>query len=315
MSWLDWGWEDAPAGWQPGDPLPLGFTKQVDAANLETFGQYVYDKAVADAPGGVSPLDAATGTKGVTRLSVAPTSASAPIAAGDNDPRLTDQRVPTDGSVTGAKVAGALKPSGAATAGTEALRALGTAAGQALPGDHASVTNARVPTAHTHPVTDLGSGTPAGGKYLDGAGSWLPLTPQSGHVIEDEGTPLTARSNLNFTGAGVTASDSGGKTVVTIPGASAPDASTSTKGVGRLSVSPASPTAPIAVGTNDPRVAAATATLTWDEDDETYVPSALLADTSVRRVFSGPVPPNTVDGVVMNTRAGWDAFRPTEDPS
>lgn len=40
----------------------------------------------------------------------------------------------------------------------------------------------------------------------------------SGHVIEDEGTPLTTRSNLNFTGAGVTASDSGGKTVVTIPG-------------------------------------------------------------------------------------------------
>ncbi len=40
----------------------------------------------------------------------------------------------------------------------------------------------------------------------------------SGHVIEEEDTPLAQRANLNFTGAGVTAADSGGKTVVTIPG-------------------------------------------------------------------------------------------------
>ncbi len=39
-----------------------------------------------------------------------------------------------------------------------------------------------------------------------------------GHVIEDEGTPLPQQTNLNFTGTGVTASDSGGKTVVDIPG-------------------------------------------------------------------------------------------------
>jgi len=36
-----------------------------------------------------------------------------------------------------------------------------------------------------------------------------------GHVIEEEGTPLTQRANLNFVGAGVTAADAGGKTVVT----------------------------------------------------------------------------------------------------
>lgn len=40
-----------------------------------------------------------------------------------------------------------------------------------------------------------------------------------GHTIEDEGTPLTARTSLNFVGSGVTAADSGGKTVVTISGA------------------------------------------------------------------------------------------------
>ena len=37
-------------------------------------------------------------------------------------------------------------------------------------------------------------------------------------TIDDEGTPLTARSILDFQGAGVTASDGGTKTIVTIPG-------------------------------------------------------------------------------------------------
>jgi hypothetical protein len=41
----------------------------------------------------------------------------------------------------------------------------------------------------------------------------------SGHTIEDEGTPLTARTKLNFVGAGVTVTDDAGDdaTVVTIP--------------------------------------------------------------------------------------------------
>ena len=41
-----------------------------------------------------------------------------------------------------------------------------------------------------------------------------------GHTIEDEGTPLTDRSALNFVGAGVTVTDDAGNdaTVVTIPG-------------------------------------------------------------------------------------------------
>lgn len=44
-----------------------------------------------------------------------------------------------------------------------------------------------------------------------------------GHTIEDEGSALTQRSTLNFAGAGVTAADSGGKTVVTIPGGGVSD--------------------------------------------------------------------------------------------
>lgn len=50
--------------------------------------------------------------------------------------------------------------------------------------------------------------------------SGQPTTQAPGHVIEDEGTPLTQRNTLNFVGSGVTAADSGGKTVVTIPGGS-----------------------------------------------------------------------------------------------
>jgi hypothetical protein len=54
------------------------------------------------------------------------------------------------------------------------------------------------------------------GKFIPGsAGSG------SGHVIEDEGTPLTTRTKLNFVGAGVTVTDDAGDdaTVVTIPSA------------------------------------------------------------------------------------------------
>jgi hypothetical protein len=39
-----------------------------------------------------------------------------------------------------------------------------------------------------------------------------------GHTIQDEGVSLTDRDYLNFTGSGVTVTDAGGKTVVTIPG-------------------------------------------------------------------------------------------------
>jgi hypothetical protein len=51
---------------------------------------------------------------------------------------------------------------------------------------------------------------------------YVPTTPSApdsaGHVIEDEGTTLTAEPIINFVGLGVTATVSGGKIVVTIPG-------------------------------------------------------------------------------------------------
>lgn len=39
-----------------------------------------------------------------------------------------------------------------------------------------------------------------------------------GHAIEDEGVALPQRATINFAGAGVTATDVGGKTLVTIAG-------------------------------------------------------------------------------------------------
>jgi hypothetical protein len=67
-------------------------------------------------------------------------------AAAGNDPRLADVRTPADNSVTAAKVHTSLKPSTGAAAATEALRALGTAAGTAAAGNDARMANQRVPT-------------------------------------------------------------------------------------------------------------------------------------------------------------------------
>jgi len=84
-----------------------------------------------------------------------------------------------------------------------------------------------------------------GGKYVPAfltAGANITITESSGSVsiassggsggsgystVQDEGTPLTQRSTLNFTGAGVTASDSGAVTTVNIPsGGGAPSTAT-----------------------------------------------------------------------------------------
>lgn len=70
-----------------------------------------------------------------------------------------------------------------------------------------SAVNTRMPVPHRHVASDI-VGLEAGG---------------GGHVIEDEGTPVTQQTNLNFVGAGVSVADSGGKTVVTISGGGSGD--------------------------------------------------------------------------------------------
>lgn len=55
-----------------------------------------------------------------------------------------------------------------------------------------------------------------------------PVSGASGgyNLIENEGTPLTARTTINFTGAGITASDVAGETEVNVPGGGSPAATT-----------------------------------------------------------------------------------------
>ena len=61
----------------------------------------------------------------------------------------------------------------------------------------------------------------AGGTYnlrFNGTNLRVIESVSQGHVIEDDGTPVPQRANMNFTGSGVSVADTGGKTVVTISG-------------------------------------------------------------------------------------------------
>jgi hypothetical protein len=71
-----------------------------------------------------------------------------------------------------------------------------------------------------HTDTDTGD-TPNDGDVLTydtGDSKWHPVAPASAgyDTVENEGSPLTQRSTINFVGAGVTAADSGGVTTVTV---------------------------------------------------------------------------------------------------
>lgn len=57
--------------------------------------------------------------------------------------------------------------------------------------------------------------------YYPSGGPWSAIAGSSGHTIQEEGSSLTARTNLNFVGAAVTATDGGAgpnSTIVTISG-------------------------------------------------------------------------------------------------
>ena len=73
----------------------------------------------------------------------------------------------------------------------------------------------------------------------------------AGHTIQDEGSSLTARTNLNFTGAGVTVSDDAAndQTDVTIPGGNTDPASETTAGIAEIATQ-----AETNAGTDDTRI-------------------------------------------------------------
>ena len=65
----------------------------------------------------------------------------------------------------------------------------------------------------TLPYTSIEAGDAVSGQVLQFDGTdWVPADPSagSGHTIQEEGSSLTARANLNFVGGGVTASDDSG---------------------------------------------------------------------------------------------------------
>lgn len=125
--------------------------------------RYVATDDLSGGPNGTEYIDTGTGwilapsainNLAVTNGKLADNSVDARVLADGavDTPAIQDANVSTaklaPKAVDTTKLADALKPSAGAGAATEALRALGTGAGQALPGNDASVTNARTPTAH-----------------------------------------------------------------------------------------------------------------------------------------------------------------------
>ncbi len=86
--------------------VETGATTDVTAVKLnkgETgiqSAQSSADNANASIAALPATADAASGTKGITRLSVAPVAAATPIAVGDNDPRMTPTLVAKTASYT-----------------------------------------------------------------------------------------------------------------------------------------------------------------------------------------------------------------------
>lgn len=67
-------------------------------------------------------------------------------------------------------------------------------------------------------VTDIKFSTGITSSYSNGQITLSAAAGSGGHIIEDEGIPLTQRDTMNFVGAGVAVTDAGGKTIVTIGG-------------------------------------------------------------------------------------------------
>ena len=131
----------------------------------------------------------------------------------------------------------------------------------------------------------------------------------SGHTIEEDGTPLTARTGLNFTGAGITCTDdaANNETDCDVPA-----------GAGQNlfeTIDPSTGTSPVADSTTDTLVINGTApiTVTGDSSVDTITIAATAATTSAAGVSELATSAETTAGLVVqasDTRLS-DARTPT----
>jgi hypothetical protein len=146
------------SGAHPASAISFTPTGTVGANNVQDA---IVEISTEGGGGGGTASDASTTTKGVTQLSVAPAVASIPIAAGTNDPRLSDTRTPTDGSVTTIKIgdgqvtAAKVAADVATQAELDALSAAGTGLNVRITALEQVAVNART-AAYTLVLTDSG---------------------------------------------------------------------------------------------------------------------------------------------------------------
>lgn len=125
-----------------------------------------------------------------------------------------------------------LSTAGAATCASVAL---GTDTSGTLPISQGGTNGSATPTAGgiaygtgtAYAVTSAGTGGDCLKSGGSGAPTWGSCSSISAYgTIEDEATPLTQRTSLNFAGAGVTCADDTTQTTCTIPGSSGPTVQT-----------------------------------------------------------------------------------------
>lgn len=127
-----------------------------------TVGQNIAEFQVALA----APVATISATGVITASSLALSGTTSQVLQGNGVPSL----------VSGVHISSTIKDPIAGTAG---LRTLGTGAQQAVAGTDARLSDARTPTAHAHPVTDLtATGTRDATTYLRGDNTWA--APASG---------------------------------------------------------------------------------------------------------------------------------------